>query len=121
MCHRLFASGAAAAIRSRVQAEFADRLQGMINRLGAFDLAWQPGVPFVWLRMPMGWRASAFTRMAEVEGVLVRPADEYALIGGRAPNAVRLAIAGNLPRADFDAALDCLARLLRNPPSDLAA
>jgi len=121
MCHRLFASGAAGAIRSRVQAEFADRLQGMINRLGAFDLAWQPGVPFVWLRMPMGWRASAFTRMAEVEGVLVRPADEYALIGGRAPNAVRLAIAGNLPRADFDAALDCLARLLRNPPSDLAA
>lgn len=121
MCHRLFASGAAAAIRSRVQAEFAERLQGMINRLGAFDLAWQPGVPFVWLRMPMGWRASAFTRMAEAEGVLVRPADEYALIGGRAPNAVRLAIPGNLPRDDFDAALDRLARLLRNPPSDLAA
>lgn len=121
LCHRLFANGAAAAIRSRVQAEFAERLQTMVNRLGAFDLAWQPGVPFVWLRMPLGWRASAFTRMAEAEGVLVRPADEYALIGGRAPNAVRLAIAGNLPRADFDAALDCLARLLRNPPSDLAA
>ena len=32
------------------------------------------GVPFVWLRMPLGWRASAFTRMAEAEGVLVRPA-----------------------------------------------
>lgn len=121
LCHRLFSSGAAAAIRSRVQAEFAERLQGMVNRLGAFDLAWQPGVPFVWLRMPLGWRASAFTRMAEAEGVLVRPADEYALIGGKAPNAVRLAIAGNLPREDFDAALDILARLLRNPPSDLAA
>lgn len=121
LCHRLFSSGAAAAIRSRVQAEFAERLQAMVNRLGAFDLAWQPGVPFVWLRMPLGWRASAFTRMAEAEGVLVRPADEYALIGGKAPNAVRLAIAGNLPREDFDAALDILARLLRNPPSDLAA
>ena len=121
LCHRLFSGGAAAAIRARVQAEFSERLQGMVNRLGAFDLAWQPGVPFVWLRMPMGWRASAFTRMAEAEGVLVRPADEYALIGGRAPNAVRLAIAGNLPRKEFDAALDVLARLLGNPPSDLAA
>ena len=121
MCHRLFASGAAATIRGRVQAEFADRLQALVNHLGAFDLSWQPGVPFVWLRMPLGWRASAFTRMAETEGVLVRPADEYALIGGRAPNAVRLAIAGNLLREDFDAALDILARLLRNPPSDLTA
>ncbi len=121
MCLRLFSSGAAAQIRSRVQAEFADRLQSMVNHLGGYDLCWQHGVPFVWLRMPLGWRASAFTRMAEAEGVLVRPADEYALIGGRAPNAVRLAISGNLPREDFEAALEILARLLRNPPSDLAA
>lgn len=121
MCHRLFASGAAAEIRAKVQADFSDRLQSMVNRLGAFDLSWQPGVPFVWLKMPLGWRASAFTRQAEAEGVLVRPADEYALIGGKAPNAVRLAIAGNIPREEFDGALDCLARLLCNPPSDLAA
>ena len=121
LCHRLFASGEATAIRARVQLEFAERLQMLVNVLGGFDLCWQPGVPFVWLRMPQGWRASAFTRMAETEGVLVRPADEYALIGGRAPNAVRLAIAGNLTRADFESALEILARLLRNPPSDLAA
>jgi DNA-binding transcriptional MocR family regulator len=121
LVHRLFASGDAAAIRGRVQQEFAERLQLMVNHLGAFDLGWQPGVPFVWLRLPQGWRASAFTRMAETEGVLVRPADEYALIGGRAPNAVRLAIAGSLPREDFVAALEVLAKLLRNPPSDLAA
>ncbi len=121
LCHRLFASGEASAIRARVQLEFAERLQMLVNVLGGFDLCWQPGVPFVWLRMPQGWRASAFTRMAETEGVLVRPADEYALIGGRAPNAVRLAIAGNLTRADFESALEILARLLRNPPSDLAA
>ena len=72
-----------------MQAEFADRLQTMVNLLGAFDLRWQPGVPSVWLLLPQGWRVSSFTRKAETAGVLVRPADEYALIGGRAPNALR--------------------------------
>ncbi|MBL9050806.1 MAG: PLP-dependent aminotransferase family protein, partial [Tabrizicola sp.] len=89
----LFRSGAAAEIRQRVQAEFGARLQLLVNHLGAFDLAWQPGVPFVWLRLPLGWRASTFLRTAEARGVLVRSADEYAVVHGRAPNAVRIAIA----------------------------
>jgi DNA-binding transcriptional MocR family regulator len=116
----LFRSGAAAAIKARVQAEFAARQQILINILGAYDLGWQPGVPFVWLRMPLGWRASTFVRMAEARGVLVRSADEYALVHGRAPNAVRIAIAGNLPRPDFEAAMQVLADLLARPPSDLS-
>ncbi|VDC33395.1 PLP-dependent aminotransferase family protein [Pseudogemmobacter humi] len=115
----LFTSGAAADIRARVQAEFARRIQVLVNRLGGFDLAWQPGVPFAWLNLPMGWRASSFTRMAEAEGVLLRSADEYALVGGRAPNAVRLAVAGNIAMAEFETALDRLARLLARPPSAL--
>ncbi len=115
----LFASGDGAAIRNRVKADFAERLQSVVNFLGAFDLRWQAGVPFVWLQLPQGWRASAFARAAEGAGVLVRPADEYALIGGRAPNAIRLAIAGNIPRAAFDDALAKLSDLLRRPPGDL--
>ena len=120
LVRHLLESGAAEEIRARVKAEFEVRLQAMVNYLGGFDLRWQPGVPFVWLQLPQGWRASAFARRAEGEGVLVRPADEYALVGGRAPNAVRLAVAGNLPREVFDGALAKLARLLRNPPADLA-
>ena len=116
----LFASGAAQLIRDKVQAEFAKRLQITVNRLGSYDMSWQPGVPFVWLRLPMGWRASSFTRMAEDEGVLLRSADEYALVGGRAPHAVRLAIPAQVPIAHFEAALDRLARLLAHPPSTLA-
>ncbi|WP_225029249.1 aminotransferase-like domain-containing protein [Xinfangfangia pollutisoli] len=120
LCRYLFQSGAAYEIRARVQAEFAARLQLMVNRLGAFDLRWQPGVSFAWLMLPQGWRASTFTRMAEAERVLVRSADEYALIGGRAPNAVRIAVAGNVPLRDYEAALDRLAKLLAHPPADLA-
>ena len=92
----------------------------MVNRLGGFDIAWQPGVPFIWLNLPQGWRASSFSRMAESEGVMVRSADEYALVGGRAPHAIRIAIPGALPICEFEAALDRLADLLANPPSALA-
>jgi len=50
----------------------------------------------------------------------VRSADEYALVGGRAPHAIRLAIPGALPLCDFEQGLDRLAGLLANPPSALA-
>ncbi|MBL9046631.1 MAG: PLP-dependent aminotransferase family protein [Tabrizicola sp.] len=115
----LFRSGAAAMIRSRVQQEFAVRLQLLVNHLGAHDLTWQAGLPFVWLRLPQGWRASTFLRTAEARGVLVRSADEYALVHGKAPNAIRIAIAGNVPIGDCEAALRVLAELLARPPSDL--
>nr|WP_216654606.1 PLP-dependent aminotransferase family protein [Pseudogemmobacter hezensis] len=116
----LFRSGAAAQIRAKVQAEFAHRIQIVVNRLGGYDISWQSGVPFVWLNLPQGWRASSFSRMAEARGVMVRSADEYALVGGRAPHAIRIAIPGALPICDFEAGLDQLADLLANPPSALA-
>lgn len=120
LCLDLFRSGAAEEIRQRAQKELSERLQLVVNQLGAFDLAWQAGMPFAWLRLPQGWRASTFTRMAEDEGVLVRPADQYAMVHGRAPNAVRLAIVGNIPRTQLEAGAAALARLLPRPPRDMA-
>lgn len=120
LVYALLASGQGAEIRARVHAEFSERVQSMVNILGAFDLRWQPGLPFAWLRLPQGWRASSFTRMAEGVGVLVRSADEYALIHGKAPHAVRMAIAGRTPKLHFDQGLERLAALLSSPPSDLS-
>ena len=120
LCQELLSSGQGAEIRARVQQDLSARLQIMVNRLGAFNLSWQPGMPFGWLRLPQGWRASSFTRMAEDMGVLVRSADEYALFHGRAPNAVRLAVVGNIPRQQYESGLAELAHLLPRPPSDLA-
>lgn len=117
----LLTTGTATAIRRQVQDEVARRLQAILNRLGRFDLRWQPGLPFVWLRLPLGWRASTFLRVAEGEGILLRSADEYALAEGRAPNAVRLALAGAVSAPRFEAALDRLVQLLDNPPRDLSA
>ncbi|MFZ1660978.1 MAG: PLP-dependent aminotransferase family protein, partial [Paracoccaceae bacterium] len=78
------------------------------------------GLSFLGLPMPRGWRASTFAREAEAAGVLVRSADEYALTDGRAPNAVRIALAGGIPEADFATAIRTLARLLDSPPVDIA-
>ena len=114
----LFTSGAAADLRRKAAEDLDVRLKLALHHLGRFDLSWQPGLRFVFLRMPQGWRASTFTREAEAEGVLLRSADEYTLIHGRAPQAVRLALAGNVPLVRFEAGLQSLARLLDRPPYD---
>lgn len=116
----LLVSGAADEIRRKVTEEFSSRMQMMGHRLAAFDISWQAGVPFAWLRLPTGWRASTFTRMAEEQGVLVRSADMYALNNGRAPNAVRLAMVGNIPRQQLEAGIAALGYLLPRPPTDMA-
>ncbi len=116
----LFRSGAAEDIRQKAQRELSDRLQLVVHQLGGFDLSWQPGMPFAWLRLPQGWRASTFTRMAEDAGVLVRPSDQFAMVHGRAPNAVRLAVVGDIPRGQLEQGVAALATLLPRPPSDMA-
>lgn len=116
----LFQSGAAEEIRDKVLAEFAVRSQIAVNILGAFAIHWQPGLPFVWLELPQGWRASTFARRAEEAEVLLRQADQYAMVTGRAPNAVRMALAGDAPRERLEKGLRCLAGLLASPPNDMA-
>lgn len=116
---RLFRSGEAMRLRHAAQAEMARRLQMVVQAFGNQDLSWQEGLSFVWLRLPSGWRASTFARVAESEGVLLRSADEYALQDGHAPNAVRIALAGGVTEERFQRAIGRLTRLLNNPPGDL--
>ena len=117
--HALLQSGEAYRLRERVQAVYAQRLETTLNVLGRHDLRWQKGLSFVWLPMPRGWRASTFTREAAARGVLIRSADEYSLTDGRAPNAVRIALAGGIAAQRFCAALTILAALLDAPNDDL--
>ena len=121
MCLDLLRSGAAQELKRGIQAEYSARLQRLVNALGAFQISWQPGLPFVWVPLPMGWRGSTFTRTAEAEGVLVRQADEYALIHGRAPHALRVAVAGAVPMARYQTAVETIAALLARPPGDMMA
>ncbi|WP_128253869.1 PLP-dependent aminotransferase family protein [Falsirhodobacter deserti] len=119
LVQELMLSGTAQKLRQQTQVEFAERLSIMVQALQGQDIRWQPSVPFVWLRLPGGWRGSTFARMAQSVGVLVRSADEYALINGHAPNAVRLAVAGGMPRERFAKAVHSLRDLLLSPPAEL--
>ena len=119
LCLDLMQSGAADKVRRKVMAEFALRSELAATRLGAFPIQWQRGLPFVWIALPPGWRASTFMRRAEEADVLIRSADQYATVTGHAPNAVRITLAGAAPRARLDEGLQVLARLLSEPPSDM--
>lgn len=118
LCLDLLESGAAAEIRHRVRLEFDVRLRSMVSALAPFDLRWQAGLAFAWLNLPADWRASAFARAAEDQHVMVRSADLFALVHGRAPHAVRLALPGGISRGLYEAGLATLANLLTTPPQD---
>ncbi|MDC0656800.1 PLP-dependent aminotransferase family protein [Leisingera sp. SS27] len=103
-----------------VNNEMARYVRVAVNALGGFDLTWNPEVPFLWLKLPSGWRAAAFTRAAEANGVQIRSADEFALRDGRAPHAVRIAINAHVPLKQFEEAMLRLRALLDNPPEQIS-
>lgn len=116
---RLLSSGAAAEIRDKVRAETNHRLSMARGILGNFAPRSRQDTPFLWLPLPRGWRGSTFARAAEARGVLVRPADVFALVDGRAPNAVRLSVNGEYSRAVLQGGLETLRDLLVSPPDSM--
>lgn len=115
MCADLLSSGDAARIRSKVIDHTAERVRLAINRLGGWDVLWREDAPFLWLRLPQGWRASSFTVACARQGISIRPADEFALANCKAPNAVRLAVTTCVSEPRYLAALDDMNDLLANP------
>ncbi len=108
------------ALRDALRETVADYIRTMVNVLGAFDLTWREDALYVWLNLPPGWRASAFARAAEAEGVQVRTAEDYADRNAPAPHAIRLTVNAGVSRASFEAALERLRVLLDNPPDRIA-
>ena len=115
----LIGTGTAAAIRADVTRLQAARVARTRAALGAHGVVARDDLPFAWLRLPRGWRASSFLRAAEAEGIRLKAADEFALLDGQAPNAVRLALNGTVSDARFERALGTLARLLDRPPLEV--
>jgi len=107
-------------LAKEVRKEMAKYVRVAVNALGAFELTWKDEVPFLWLKLPAGWRSAAFTRAAEAAGVQIRSADEFALRDGRAPNAVRITINGQVSLAKFEDAMLRLRSLLDNPPEQIS-
>lgn len=102
-----------------VQAQNAAYVRATVNALGGFDLGWDEDSPFVWLRLPAGWRAASFCMAAEAQGVQVRPAEDFAPRNAFAPHAIRIGMNGLVAMSDFEAALARLRALLDNPPEQI--
>ncbi|MBT8156014.1 PLP-dependent aminotransferase family protein [Epibacterium ulvae] len=103
-----------------VREEMGRYVRVAVNVLGGFDINWSPDVPFIWLKLPVGWRAGPFTRAAESEGIQIRSADEFALRDGRAPHAVRIAVNAHVSIGKFEDAMRRLCILLDNPPEQIS-
>ncbi|KAJ56733.1 hypothetical protein ACMU_07280 [Actibacterium mucosum KCTC 23349] len=106
-------------VRDAVASDNAARVEIMREVFAGYDLHTRPDVAFAYLAMPSGWRASNFQRKAEDAGILLRNADAYVLVDGRAPNAVRLAVNSRVSRERFRRGCQVLRDLLDNPPHEI--
>lgn len=73
-----------------------------------------------WWELPEPWRAETLVAAAARRGIALTPAAAFTVGSGRAPNAVRLALASPPPEM-LATALDTLATLARANPEDSAA
>lgn len=119
IAEELLISGDAMRIRRRVLETIGAQVEHTVNILGKWDISWRRDVPYIWLRLPRGWRASSFTSICERENIIVRAADEFALNNMPIPHAVRISVNANLPQDLYDAALAKIDYLLAHPPLDV--
>ena len=107
------------AISQRVREGINLYVQRAVNILGGYQVGWRKDVPFLWVTLPQGWRASAFCQAAEARGVQIRPAEEFAARDARAPHAVRVAVNAGIGLERFEAAITTLRELLDHPQDQI--
>jgi DNA-binding transcriptional MocR family regulator len=112
LCAELLSSGEAGRLQRLVISKTEDYVKLAVNILGKWDISWRRNVPFIWLRLPRGWRGSTFLAACAAEGIGVKSADEFALADGQAPNAVRIAINPTLSQKDLERGLQRISEIL---------
>ncbi len=115
----LLVSGDAANIRARVLETVSERVEFTVNLMGKWDISWRRDVPFIWLRLPRGWRGSSFASACERENIVVRAADEFAMNNMPIPHAVRISVNCNIPIDTLGAAFKKIDAMLTHPPMDV--
>lgn len=71
----------------------------------------------LWLPLPSPWRAGEFVEQARLRGVLVSPADAFAVDRNPVPHAVRICLGGIGDRTRLAQGLQSIAEILRARPS----
>lgn len=113
----LIESGTAETLVAWQRAEMAGRQALAAKILAGTERRAQPTGPSLWLALPEPWTASQFSSHARARGVLVTPADAFAVARDHAPHAVRLSLGGAVAHAgDLAKALEILAAILTAQP-----
>jgi DNA-binding transcriptional MocR family regulator len=114
---RWIADGTVEAIQHAKRDDARARQDLAAERLAGFAVHADRRAYHLWWELPEPWRAETFVAAAARRGIAVSPGAAFAVPGGRAPQAVRLALAS--PAMDVLAeALDVLAALARRSPED---
>ncbi len=87
-----------------------------VELLDGFQLRSDPGSYHVWLDLPEGWDGMKLAMAAQMEGVVVSPAEAFAVDHKAATAAVRLSIGSVPTREMLTAGLTILADILRGTP-----
>jgi DNA-binding transcriptional MocR family regulator len=114
---RWITDGTAAAVERGKRRDAASRQEIVRERLAGFTVRADPRSYHCWWELPEPWRAETFVAAASRRGIAVTPAAAFATGSGRAPNAVRLALASPTTET-LTAALTTLANLARATPDD---
>ncbi len=110
---RLVLSGEAAAIRTRVKAEIAEREALARRHFAGLDFTSNADIPFLWMKLPEPWLSGNFKKAGENEGVLIEDEDEFK--SGRSERAFhRIRVAFSVPgtMAEVESGLLAICRLL---------
>ncbi len=104
---------------SETRATIASKVRQAVNHLGGHDVKWHEDVPFLWISLPRGWRASRFVRVAEAQGVILKSSEEFVARDARAPHCVRLAVNSQIAAECFENAVDKVRTILDNPQEEI--
>jgi DNA-binding transcriptional MocR family regulator len=106
-------SGQAAQIRDMNREEIEARVALVQKIFGGHSFDARPTSPYFWLKLPEPWLSGTYKSAALAEGILVDDEDEFkATRDGRAHHRVRIGISTVRGRADVEAGLETLRRLL---------
>ena len=111
---RWIRDGTAERILEATRRELDRRRTRALEILDAWHLDCPPGSPFAWLHLPEPWRAVDFTAAAKRRGVIVAPAEAFAVGRGEVPHGVRIGLGPPRDRGLLEQALQRLADLLRD-------
>lgn len=117
--HRVLSDPRLPWVQTALQDEIGKHVRMAVNHLGGHDVSWHEEVPFLWISLPGGWRASRFARAAQEHGVRIKSSEDFVLRDKRAPHSVRIAINGHVAPACFETAVDKIRVLLDNPQDEI--